>query len=355
MSVSLYPAITFEVVTGGTAVNAVYGPVLGGMITNPQLAADQGIAVIETLYLNFVGAASLGEDADTFPLQPGQSWVIPPGFTGIVSVNAATNGHKFSAYVIHESQPYPPPVPPGPFPPPGPVTMQNVIPSSLYQQYFDDDDLQAFVAAYNTLAQQYVTWLNDTPLAVYTADAINGYLLDWVGQSVLYGIPRPALSSGQNRYVGPFNTWGFNSFVFNSLKRIGPSNIVVTSDDFYKRIITWNYLKGDGRVFNVRWLKRRLQRFLVGVNGSNPNIDTTYQISVTFGLNRQVNITLVSGKRTVTGGAIFNRFAFNTKAFNQIDTTFQSFGLPNAAILKEALDSGVLQLPFQYDFVVNIS
>ena len=96
-------------------------------------------------------------------------------------------------------------------------------------------------------------------------------------------------------------------------------------------------------------------RFLVGANGTAPNIDQTYQVSVTFGVGNQVNITLVTGERRVTGGALFNAFAPNTVPFNALETTFEPLApLPNAAILKEAIDSGVLELPFQFTYVVTV-
>ena len=142
---------------------------------------------------------------------------------------------------------------------------------------------------------------------------------------------------------------------FNAYKIVGPSNVTVTTDDIFKRIITWNFYKGDGKVFNIRWLKRRIMRFLYGTNGSAPNIDQTYQVSVTFGVANQIDIQLISGVRRVTGGAIFDRFALNSMPFNAVKSAFTPLTpLPNAAIFKEAMDSGVLQLPFQYEYIVSI-
>lgn len=95
----LFPADKTIVPFGGTAITAVNGPVGGGFITNPYTAADQGISVAEPLYYSFTGAAALGETADTFPIWPGQTILIPTDMAGDVSVNAATSGHKFSAIV----------------------------------------------------------------------------------------------------------------------------------------------------------------------------------------------------------------------------------------------------------------
>ena len=338
---------------GGTAINAVFGPVLGGKITNPQDAAGQGIPNVEVLFYSLTGPAVLFETATCFPLQPGQSFDIPEGLQTSISVNAATSGHQFSAYIFQTPTPYPPIIPVGPFPPSGPTGLIKTIPAYLYQQYNDDEDLQAFVRAYNELSQEALDWFNTVGLPVYTGEMIIGDLLDWV-LTGLYGIPRPALSSGKNRYVGPFNTFTFNQIPLNFIELIGPSNIVVTTDDIYKRVATWALFKADGKLFNIRWLKRRIMRFLLGTNGISYNVDQTYQVSVTLGLNGQVNITLVNGMRTVTGGAIFNRFAFNSAAFNQIVSSFTPLTeLPNAEIFKEAVDSGTLELPFQFTYVVN--
>ena len=240
------------------------------------------------------------------------------------------------------------------FPPAGPSTLLATIPSYLYEQYSDDSDLQAFVRAYNELAQAYVDWFNQLDLPIYTKVQISGALLDWVAAG-LYGMVRPTLSSGGNRDLGAFNTYAFNVMPFNTRRIIGPQNVAATNDDIFKRILTWHFYKDDGKVFNIRWLKRRVMRFLNGVNGTSYNVDQTYQISVTFGVGNQANIRLLNGVRVLTGGAFLNGFAFNTLAFNERTSEFTSFAeLQNAEIFKEAADSGALELPFQYSWVVTI-
>lgn len=232
--------------------------------------------------------------------------------------------------------------------------LTEVIPSYLYWQYNDDSNLQAFVDAYNTLAQQYVNWFNVIGLPVYTGGLIAGSLLDWIGQG-LYGMARPVLPALGSSMIGPFNTWAIDSLAFNTIKAIGPSEFYATTDDIYRRVLTWHLLKGDGKTFNIRWLKRRVMRFLTGVNGTNPNIDQTYQISISFGAGNQVNIIILSGVRTVTGGAVLNDFALNTQPFNTVNSTFEQFpSLAMAPIFKSAVDNGVLELPFQFDWVVTI-
>lgn len=99
------PAITAAaatattIVTGGTAVTTITGPVNGCIINNPLTATGQGVATAESLFINFVGAATTTEGGNVFALQPGQPFTCPGGFTGNISADAATSSHKFSAVV----------------------------------------------------------------------------------------------------------------------------------------------------------------------------------------------------------------------------------------------------------------
>jgi hypothetical protein len=348
------PGIT-KVPVGGVAIVSVYGPVQGGFLTNPVSAADQDIPQAEVLYVDVTGAdATLGETATTVPIQPGGTFIIPNQTTS-VSVNAATSGHSFSGVVFQSPPPFPPTPQVGTFPPAGPVTLTKNIPSYLYQEYNDDEDLQAFVGSYNALAQGYVDWFVQTPLAVYTDPSITGSLLDWVAAG-LYGMRRPALSSGRGRFEGPYNTIPYNFFLpLNGLKKIGPSDVTVTSDDIFKRILTWNLYRGDGNVFSIRWLKRRVMRFLTGPNGTAPNVPDTSPISITVGAGIIV-IRITVGTRAIVNGPYNKGIAWNRLAYNQMTTLFTPKGtpLPFESVLKEAVESGVLQLPFQYLFLVSV-
>lgn len=350
---ALFPPAASIVPIGGVPVVAAYGPLLGGFLQNPIKAQDQDIAIAEVLYVDLINPAALEENDTTQALQPGQTFNIPANFTGNVSVNAATSGHRFSAVVIQTTPPFPPTPQTGVFPPAGPTSLTKVIPSYLYQQYKADAACQAFVDAYNAFAQGYVDWFNQTPLPVYTNPAIAGALLDWVALG-LYGIARPALSSGRRRVIGPYNTWAPNTLPLNVQRILGPTDVVVTSDDIFKRILTWNLYRGDGITFNIRWLKRRIMRFLIGVNGTAPNVDNTSPISVTIGPGI-ISIQISQGTRKIVGGALYNRFMFNGMPLNRLITQFVPgpSPLPNENVLKEAIDSGVLQLPFQYEYVVS--
>lgn len=234
------------------------------------------------------------------------------------------------------------------------TSLTQVIPSYLYWQYNDDLDLQAFVTQFNLMAQQYVDWFVTLNLPVYTSETIVGGLLDWVALG-LYGEVRPALPSGESKSIGPINSYAFNTHVFNFYELVGPQNVYATTDDVFKRILTWNFYKGDGYTFDIRWLKRRIQRFLTGENGADPGVNQTYQISVTFGLGNQVNIDILSGNRVVTGGSMLNGGSFASQPFNNIKSTYtQLTPFELAPILKSAIDSRVVQLPFQYEYVVHV-
>lgn len=351
--VRLYPAVRTTVVEAGVPIVSMYGPLeAGARITNPYYPADQGLAVAEPLYVSIVGDATLEADGTTFAIQPGQYFKVPAGTTTNVSVNAASAGHRFVAYGSSIFVPYTPPT--GGFPPIGPVTVTKTIPSYLYKEYDDDEDLQGFVDQYNVMAQDYVGWNAAVDLPVYTGPMIVGDLLDWVGAG-LYGYPRPVLPSGMNRAIGPLNTWAPNVLGPNMYIRASNPNVYATTDDVYKRCLTWHLFKGDGKTFTVRWLKRRILRFLIGVDGTAPDVADTSRISVTFGIGNQVNINVRSGQRTITGGAFPNRFAPGTTRPNQLKSTFTPYSpFPLAPILKAGIDAGVLELPFQFTYVVNV-
>jgi hypothetical protein len=222
-----------------------------------------------------------------------------------------------------------------------PTSLLKIIPSYLYQQYSDDDDLQAFVSAYNGMAQDYVDWFNAVNLPIYSGPGVSDLLLDWVGEG-LYGIPRPTLpfGSSQTVVVGPFNTIAFNTFTFNGsiagtrgvgegigqfqigIGAIGVGSFAPVSDDIYRRVLTWHTYKADGRQFSIPWLKRRVTRFLFEENGVGYNVDSTYDVNVTFDVDQCIIAIPASASM--------------------------------ATVFQAAVDVGVLDLPFQYTFIVDL-
>jgi hypothetical protein len=378
----------------------------GGIIINPPTAQDQGIPIAETLFVDITGSAYNVVGPTTSEIQIGQWFLVPPLCN--VTVSANTAGHKFTSFFSSVyTVPTPPDVVPGtpesgqgvpgfsgdPFPPVAVTGLTDVIPSYLYQEYSDDDDLQGFVAAQNSMQQDYVDTFNALDLPIYTGPVVSGALLDWVGQG-LYGMPRPFLETGLSALFGTLNTYGPNwtvpmwqtfdqsiqgQFGVNELHVYGPDDVVSTTDDIYRRILTWHFYKGDGNYFSIRWLKRRIWRFLFGTNGisletnsawPDPNsIGDTSQISVTIGTNGNVNIRFVLGNRIVTGGAIPNMFGPNGFGpasgvsppqyvdiqLNDLDATYVSYhGLPTMQTFLRALQTGVLELPYQFQFTCHI-
>lgn len=351
-ALTIYPSAAYQIVIGGQPVVAIYGGALGGIIQNPASALDQGIAVAESLYVNVAGAAGDVAGPTTSVLAPGDSTLIPPGTLISVSVSAVTSGHRFSCVVLQPATQYPPTMQTGAFPPAAPTSMVAVIPSYVYQEYSDDDDVQAFFAAYNGEAQAYISGFNSLNLPIYTDDVISGALLDWVGNGV-YGVARPSLSSGVSRTIGLLNTYAFNTLVMNASKKIVTSGVTDSSDDVYKRVITWGYFKGDGKLINVRWLKRRIARFLYGINGTNYPVSSTYQISITFGVGNAVSITLAGPQSKLIGGALMNTFKFNTTLMNYYKIQVTPISpLPNAQLWAEAVASGTCEMPFQFNYTV---
>lgn len=230
--------------------------------------------------------------------------------------------------------------------------LTKTIPSYLYTQYADDDNLQGFITAYNQLSQEYVDWFNSVDLPIYTGLA--GGLLDWVALG-LYGMQRTPLPSGQSENKGPLNTYTLNELQPNQYIFVGPTNFYYTNDDYFKRIITWNFYKGDGKVFDIRWLKRRVMRFLYGVDGTSFNVDQTYRVSVTFGVGDQINIRIINGLLSNFVGAMPNAYLPNETLINSLSWDFEPYEqIPAAPILKAALDAGVLELPFQFTYVIKI-
>lgn len=231
----------------------------------------------------------------------------------------------------------------------------KILPSYLYLEYNDDDDLQALVAAYNIVAQEYLDFFNTVNLPIYTGvnSLVSGALLDFVATN-LYGFPRPVLPFGHATVEGVFNSFVFNTLAFNAKKTISPAVVFNTTDDIYRRCLTWLFYKGDGKNFSIRWLKRRVERFLFFENGTGLGVDQTYRVSVTFGADFQVNINIT---KVVTefGPGAFNSWAFNTRTMNSMSFTITLLPpISTAPIFKAAVEAGVLELPFQFTWIVNI-
>jgi hypothetical protein len=89
------------IVTGGTAVTMVTGPVNGCQIVNPASTTDEAISATENAYVNPVTTAGTTGNGTNTALQPGQQWNCPGALpSGVsVSVNAATAAHALTVLV----------------------------------------------------------------------------------------------------------------------------------------------------------------------------------------------------------------------------------------------------------------
>lgn len=231
------------------------------------------------------------------------------------------------------------------------MNITETIPSYPYVQWSDDPDVVAFFTAYNQLSQQNLDEINSYTLPIFLAQ--QGALLDWAATSI-YGVPRPSLSYGGAQPVGPLNTWELNTEQLNDLHLENNSQSFVANDQVYQRIIQWNTFKGDGYQFTIRWLKRRVQRFLTGEIFP----DQTYQVSISFTDDTHVLILIKASLLIVTGGAFYNAQPYNAlMPLNGISVmSLAPADLPVLArALAAALNSGVLLLPFQYTFTVQVT
>jgi len=173
-------------------------------------------------------------------------------------------------------------------------TLQTTIPSYLYQEYSDDDALQAFVASYNQLAQTYVSSFNQLNLPIYTQPPVSGAVLDWVAQG-LYGIIRPTLAATVYHVAEAFNTYQLNQIPIDGKSTLSTSTFYPVTDDIFRRILTWNLYKGDGRVFSAKWLKKRVARFLLGANGAPLPVADTQSVGVTYTSSSHIVVTIDLG------------------------------------------------------------
>jgi hypothetical protein len=226
----------------------------------------------------------------------------------------------------------------------------NSLPAYAYVQYNSDDNINAFFDAYNQLSQENLNTINSLQLPIFLNQ--NGALLDWCAAGI-YGIFRQPLSSGTERPVGPLNTYEMNEQRLDEYELITSATTYNPSDIVFQRIVQWNTFKGDGYQFSVRWLKRRVERFLSGQIFP----DQTYQVSVQFVGENSVNIVLYPSVRKLVTSADYNVPNYNQlgASFNYAKTeSANPTPMAYAADLQAAVQSGVLLLPFQYTFQVVI-
>lgn len=193
------------------------------------------------------------------------------------------------------------------------MTTQEIIKSYPYVQFNDDEDIAAFFDAFNDYAQQYLDWFNETPLAIYTGSNIAGALLDWVAAGV-YGCYRTPIAYGNTKSIGPLNTYTPNYIPLNQGKELSDQTSFTMTDDIFKRVIAWNFYKGDGLQMSIPWLRKRISRFAECPLGN---------ISISFSGARALLIKISS-----------------------ISTELLSY-------LSSIIELGLVNLPFGYTFLVE--
>lgn len=225
-------------------------------------------------------------------------------------------------------------------------TSDSNLGSYLYQEYSDDEDLQAFVAAQNEAAQTWLDRFNTIALPDYTQ--LSGDLLNWVVEG-LYGLKRTQLASPLSPASGMLNTEVLNTAVLNAYVP-STQTFYDINDDVFKRILTWDFYKGDGKRFTTSWLKRRIIRFIVGTDGVDPqpvtvNDDGTTVLNPTFTVG--VETTFAVGVIIVNGVV--------TVSIDQSTISLQTQLAPNILqLFKLAFEGGALDLPVEYTYAVNI-
>ncbi|EHK7495685.1 hypothetical protein ICF61_001977 [Escherichia coli] len=231
--------------------------------------------------------------------------------------------------------------------------LEDIIRSYLYTQYNDDDNIRAFVTAYNTMAKNIYDWMRGANLPIFVGGYNAGDQLRWIARGI-YGVKTPVLASGRQLVIGAFNTFTFNTVPFNTRRVINQSEQVVVSDDLFKRIMTWNFYKGDGFYFTIPWLKRRIMRFLTGVNGVDVVNDQHWSISVLFS-GSGASVSIIKGFRKLTDSSVYNTQTFNSRAYNQkTSVLIKSNEYEYASLFKQAFDSGLLHMPFYQPVSVTI-
>lgn len=200
-------------------------------------------------------------------------------------------------------------------------TLSPPLAAYPYVQYNSDDDIVAFFRAYNSLAQEYVDFFNTYNLADFNSLLISGALLDWCAEGI-YGFKRPFIVIGEEGVTyGPYGLmpYGFTYYGELYTDTGTATTYYFVDDDTFRRVMTWNFFKGDGNLMNIEWLKRRVMRFLTGENYPQEE----YDVSLVF-----------SGGNAVT------------------------IEIPSSYALADTLDalvsSNIVQLPFQYNFSVSV-
>lgn len=204
------------------------------------------------------------------------------------------------------------------------MPIDKIIPCYPFVQYNDDPNVVAFFSSYNKMAQEYLEAFNNLALPHWPSEVINSYLLDWIAEGI-YGQKRPYLKISEGSVAkGTYNSVEYNTVPYARLKNYRPGQTQYLPDEYFKRILTWNFYKGDGFQFSIPWLKRRIARFIHGKAGVDPLLHNTFDISVK------------------SHSGVF-------------ELIIPDYGDDIGNFLKIALEQGLVNVPFIYSFNITVN
>jgi hypothetical protein len=232
------------------------------------------------------------------------------------------------------------------------LPLQNVVPAYPYVEYSDDPNVVAFFTAYNILAGGYLAWFNSTPLGVYTSASVSGPLLDWVMNGI-YGISRPVFSSLARRFVAGINSMPINTAAINTGKLYQSGSAVEATDDYYKRVATWWLYLGDGRYFNITTLRKKVARFIYGVNGTDITLSQAQSISITLSGYGSYARRAGINSAPINAAAINGWYIRKPSSSGQLVITVPAGA--SSQYFQQAFQQGLLNFPFMLNASVLVA
>lgn len=259
--------------------------------------------------------------------------------------------------------------------------VEKILPAYPFVQYNDDEYVVAFFDAYNVLAQEYLTKFNQLNLGFWPSEIISGKLLDWIALGI-YGIKReriiiiefPTLKDhveegplntipfntipfntkdvdayqyqSDFKSAGVYNTIEYNAIAYNQFKEKATTKTQYMSDDFFRRILLWNFYKDDGFQFSIPWLKKRIFRFFRCVMGNG--LDYVNRYDFIDPLRKGFSPDLRDYKISVDKGVftiMINPLAYDMGSNSEHPEWFEFF--------KICIEQRLVNLPFQYQFNVS--
>ncbi|QCE32955.1 hypothetical protein FAI41_04725 [Acetobacteraceae bacterium] len=187
--------------------------------------------------------------------------------------------------------------------PPGKNKLQTlsmawrILKAYVYQQYSDDSDIMALFESYNQIAQDYLkTFISHCP-AIYIDDFWSAGELTYLAW-FLWGQRR-----WYSDYASSIDLEGaIDELAIDEVAAGGsvptPRQKLLINDDTFRRIMTWNLYRGDGPQFSIPWLKKRIKRWMIGVNGYAPLFGDANEVSVHVS-EKIVNISVVTSDTTL--------------------------------------------------------